>query len=112
MTSHRPSIGIFLARPDRAFYMAEKLRQRGFSVVHYNTVGYKEDSYVKISPRHAVALAYLLRRTNHDIYFTSIGLFLSSVYTSIDSYGESRMSTMQLGPNGLCSRIGRRGNRF
>ncbi len=73
MTSRRPSIGIFLARPDRTFYMAEKLRQRGFSVVHYNTVGYNGDPYVKISRRSTAALAHLLLRTNHDIYFTSIG---------------------------------------
>jgi glycosyltransferase involved in cell wall biosynthesis len=73
MTSHCPSIGIFLARPDRTFYMAQKLRQRGFSVVHYNTVGYGRDSYVRISRRQIAALAHLLLRTNHDIYFTSIG---------------------------------------
>jgi len=73
MTPRRPSIGIFLARPDRTFYMAEKLRQRGFSVVHYNTAGYDGDPYIKISRRNAVAFAHLLLRTNHDIYFTSIG---------------------------------------
>ena len=73
MASPRPSIGIFLARPDRTFYMAQKLRQRGFSVVHYNTVGYNGDPYVKISRRNTAALAHLLLRTNHDIYFTSIG---------------------------------------
>jgi len=73
MASSRPSIGIFLARPERTFYMAQKLRERGFPVVHYNIEGYNGDPYVKISRKGVAALTYLLRRTHHDVYFTSIG---------------------------------------
>jgi glycosyltransferase involved in cell wall biosynthesis len=73
MASGSPSIGIFLARPERTFYMAQKLRERGFPVVHYNTEGYNEDPYVKIPRGGVAALTYLLLRTNHDVYFTSIG---------------------------------------
>ncbi len=73
MTSPQPSIGIFLARPDRTFYLAQKLRERGFPVVHYNTEGYKTDPYVQLPRGAAASLAYLLLHTKHDVYFTSIG---------------------------------------
>lgn len=73
MTSPKPSIGIFLARPDRTFYLAQKLRERGFPVVHYNIEGYKNDPYVQLPHGAVSSLAYLLLRTKHDIYFTSIG---------------------------------------
>ena len=73
MAPPRPSIGIFLARPERTFYMARKLRERGFPVAHYNTEGYDGDPYVKIPRAGVAALTHLLLRTNHDVYFTSIG---------------------------------------
>lgn len=73
-----PSIGLFLPRPERSFYMAQKLRERGFEVVHYNTQGYLDDSFVKVRKGAAPALAYLLLRTNHDVYFTSLSFVPSS----------------------------------
>lgn len=72
MAPRRPSIGIFLARPDRSFYMARKLRERGFEVVNYNPHGYSDDPYVNIRHGFAPALSHLLARTNHDVYFTGL----------------------------------------
>jgi len=66
-----PEIGIFLARPDRTYYMAKGLRERGFKVAHYNTRGYLDDPYIKVSGNGASALARVLR-TDHDVYFTSL----------------------------------------
>jgi len=71
MVSPKPSIGIFRSRPDRSFFMAQKLRERGFAVTHYNTEGYNGDSYVKVRGG-AQALSRLLLRTNHDVYFTGL----------------------------------------
>jgi glycosyltransferase involved in cell wall biosynthesis len=71
MASHKPSIGIFLARPDRSYFMAQKLRERGFTVSHYNTRGYNGDSYVKVR-RGVPSLVQLLLRTKHDVYFTGL----------------------------------------
>jgi len=58
--------------------MAEKLRERGFDVVHYNTRGYLHDPYVKVGDGSASALTHLLLRTNHDVYFTSLSFVPSS----------------------------------
>jgi glycosyltransferase involved in cell wall biosynthesis len=66
-----------MARPDRSFYMARKLRERGFDVAHYNTVGYKDDPYVRVRGGFASASAYLMLRTNHDVYFTSLSFIPS-----------------------------------
>jgi glycosyltransferase involved in cell wall biosynthesis len=79
----RPSIGIFLARPDRSFFMVRKLRQRGFEVDHYyDTKGYKEDSdWIKVRKGFLPSLMHLLFRTDHDIYFASLSFVPSlSVY--------------------------------
>jgi glycosyltransferase involved in cell wall biosynthesis len=73
MATKKPSVGIFLARPDRTFHMARKLRERGFEIVHYNTGGYENDPYVRLRGGPIAVLAYLLRRTHHDLYFTSLG---------------------------------------
>ncbi|MGH7797287.1 MAG: glycosyltransferase family 4 protein [Candidatus Binatia bacterium] len=78
MAGQKPSVGIFLARPDRSFHMARKLREKGFNIIHYNTVGYKDDSYVKVRGGPIAALAHLLLRTNNDIYFTSLGFVPST----------------------------------
>ena len=74
----KPSVGIFLARPDRSFHMARKLREKGFDIIHYNRVGYKDDAYVKVRGGPLAALAYLLLRTKNDIYFTSLGFVPST----------------------------------
>ncbi|MGH7966026.1 MAG: glycosyltransferase family 4 protein [Candidatus Binatia bacterium] len=58
--------------------MAQKLRERGFEVVHYNIEGYKNDSYVRVRRGSTQALTHLLLRTNHDIYFTSLSFIPSS----------------------------------
>lgn len=76
--SRKPSIGIFLARPDRSFYLANKLRERGFEVVHYNTQRYRDDPYVRVRKEFPYALAHLLLRTNHDVYFTALSFTPSS----------------------------------
>jgi glycosyltransferase involved in cell wall biosynthesis len=79
----RPSIGIFLARPDRSFFMVSKLRERGFDVDHYyDTKGYKEDGdWIKVRKGFLPTLMHLLFRTNHDIYFASLSFVPSlSVY--------------------------------
>ncbi len=78
MAGQKPSVGIFLARPDRSFHMARKLREKGFDIIHYNRVGYKDDSYVKVRGGPLAALAYLLLRTKNDIYFTSLGFVPST----------------------------------
>ena len=78
MAGQKPSVGIFLARPDRSFHMARKLRERGFDIVHYNTVGYKDDPFVRLRGGRMAALAHLLLRTNCDVYFTSLGFVPSS----------------------------------
>jgi glycosyltransferase involved in cell wall biosynthesis len=59
------------------------LRARGFKVVHYNTVGYKDDPYVKLRGGAIPALMHLLLRTDHDIYFTSLG-FVPSFWLYIN----------------------------
>jgi len=78
LPDQKPSVGIFLARPDRSFHMARKLREKGFDIIHYNRVGYKDDPYVKVRGGPIAALAHLLLRTNNDIYFTSLGFVPSS----------------------------------
>lgn len=78
MRSGKPSIGIFIARPDRTFYMAKKLRERGFQTVHYNTTGYREDPYVRLRGGPLSALSHLMLRTDHDVYFTSLSFIPSS----------------------------------
>jgi glycosyltransferase involved in cell wall biosynthesis len=68
----KPDIGIFMARPDRSFYLAGKLRELGFEVVHYNTRGYENDSFVRVEPGFPAALRHVLLRTNHSLYLTSL----------------------------------------
>ena len=81
MASKRPSIGIFLARPDRSFYMVKKLRERGFEVVHYNTEGYKNDDWIRVRRGFVPALSHLLLRTDQDVYFASLSFVPSlSIY--------------------------------
>ena len=65
-------VGIFMARPDRSFYMARKLRELGFEVAHYSTEGYKNDSFIRVKRRFSAALFHVLTRTNHSVYFTSL----------------------------------------
>lgn len=72
MKLQKPSIAIFMARPDRSFYMARKLRERGFEVVNYNSGGYDNDPYVNLQGGFASALSHVLLRTNHDVYFTAL----------------------------------------
>jgi glycosyltransferase involved in cell wall biosynthesis len=71
MTSS-PSIGIFLGRPDRGARLAAKLRERGFSVVHYNHQGFDGEPYVPVDPRALGAVAHVLLRTDHDVYLTGL----------------------------------------
>jgi glycosyltransferase involved in cell wall biosynthesis len=71
-TRKKPSIGLFLPRPDRSYHMAKKLRERGFQVVHYNTEGYKDDAWIKVRNGFLPTLAHLLFRTNQDVYFASL----------------------------------------
>ena len=78
MTTQKPSIGIFLARPDRSYFLAKKLRERGFDVVHYNIQGYKDDPYVKVRRGFLPSLAHILLKTHHDIYFTALSFTPSS----------------------------------
>lgn len=72
MVNSKPDIGIFMARPDRTFYMARELRELGFEVAHYNTQGYKDDRFVRIDGRFIAALRHVLSRTDHAVYFTSL----------------------------------------
>lgn len=72
MRKAKPDIGIFMARPDRSFYLAGKLRELGFEVVHYNTRGYENDSFVRVEPGFPAALRHVLLRTNHSLYLTSL----------------------------------------
>lgn len=69
--SARPSIGIFLGRPDRSARLAAKLRQRGFPVVHYNHQGFDGEPYVQVDARLPGALTRVLR-TDHDVYLTGL----------------------------------------
>ncbi len=71
MTSS-PSIGIFLGRPDRGARLAAKLRERGFSVVHYNHQGFDGEPYVPVDARALAAVAHVLLRTDHDVYLTGL----------------------------------------
>lgn len=77
MSKSKPDIGIFMARPDRSFYMARELRQLGFEVVHYNTEGYQDDLFVRIDGSFTAALLRVLRRTDHAVYFTSLSFIPS-----------------------------------
>ncbi len=72
MGKAKPDIGIFMARPDRSFYLAGKLRELGFEVVHYNTRGYENDSFVRVEPGFPAALRHVLLRTHHSLYLTSL----------------------------------------
>jgi glycosyltransferase involved in cell wall biosynthesis len=58
--------------------MARKLRERGFEIIHYNTVGYQDDPFVRLRGGRIAALAHLLLRTHCDVYFTSLGFVPSS----------------------------------
>jgi glycosyltransferase involved in cell wall biosynthesis len=77
MKRPKPDIGIFMARPDRTYYMAGKLRELGFEVVHYNTHGYQDDCFVRVNPSFLRALFHLLARTDHAVYFTSLSFIPS-----------------------------------
>jgi glycosyltransferase involved in cell wall biosynthesis len=66
-----------MARPDRSFYMARKLRELGFEVVHYNTRGYQEDRFIQVDGSFPAALLHLLSRTDHAVYFTSLSFIPS-----------------------------------
>ena len=68
----KPDIGIFMARPDRSFHLARKLRGLGFEVVHYNTQGYKDDPVRSGQRALPAALRHVLLRTNHALYLTSL----------------------------------------
>lgn len=81
----RLSIGLFLARPDRSFHMASKLRERGFGVVHYNTEGYKDDAWIKVRKGFAPALRHLLFRTDHDVYFAALS-FIPSLSVCLNRF--------------------------
>jgi glycosyltransferase involved in cell wall biosynthesis len=72
MKTSKMSVGLFLSRPDRSFYMARKLRERGFHVVNYNPQQYGEDPYIRLRPNFVSALFHLLVKTNHDVYFTGL----------------------------------------
>jgi glycosyltransferase involved in cell wall biosynthesis len=66
-----PSVGLFWGRPDRSVFLAQKLGERGFPVVHYNVRGYGGAPYVSLRGDFASACARLLR-TDHDVYFGSL----------------------------------------
>jgi glycosyltransferase involved in cell wall biosynthesis len=66
-----PSVGLFWGRPDRSVFLAEKLGERGFPVVHYNVRGYAGAPYVPLRGDFASACTRLLR-TDHDVYFGSL----------------------------------------
>jgi glycosyltransferase involved in cell wall biosynthesis len=70
--ARKTSLGIFLSRPDRSFYMARELRERGFDVVNYNSRGYNGGPHVKVGGRFPSALTHLLLRTDHDVYFAGL----------------------------------------
>lgn len=77
MARSKPDIGIFMARPDRSLYMAGSLRELGFEVVHYNTTGYQNDSFVPVEKGFPAALRHVLCRTDHAVYFTSLSFIPS-----------------------------------
>ena len=67
----KPSIALFLARPERSDELGRRLRSRGFDVTHYNDPKASRVPVVPVDPRFPHALARVLFRTNHDAYFTS-----------------------------------------
>jgi glycosyltransferase involved in cell wall biosynthesis len=68
---------MFLGRPERSAFLARELRARGFEVTHYNTEGFNGDPWVPVRRGFVPALARLLLRSNHDVYFTGLS-FLPS----------------------------------
>jgi glycosyltransferase involved in cell wall biosynthesis len=67
----RPSIGLFLGRPDRSARLAAGLRASGWSVTHYNTSAVDGDVVVPVRREFPYALASVLR-TDHDVYYTAL----------------------------------------
>lgn len=70
--TQRPSIGMFLGRPDRTAFLARELRARGFEVTHYNTEGFDGDPWVPVRRGFPAALSEVLLRSDHDVYFTGL----------------------------------------
>jgi glycosyltransferase involved in cell wall biosynthesis len=69
---NRPSVGLFLGRPERSAFLARKLRERGFEVTHYNVSGFGEDPWVPVRPGLGHEIAHVLARTRHDVYLTGL----------------------------------------
>jgi glycosyltransferase involved in cell wall biosynthesis len=66
-----PSVGLFWGRPDRGAFLAEKLGERGFPVVHYNVRGHGSAPYVPLRSNFPSACARVLD-TDHDVYLASL----------------------------------------
>jgi glycosyltransferase involved in cell wall biosynthesis len=66
-----PSVGLFWGRPDRGVFLARKLAERGFPVVHYNVRGHGGAPYVPLRGDLTSACARVLR-TDHDVYYGSL----------------------------------------
>jgi glycosyltransferase involved in cell wall biosynthesis len=66
-----PSVGLFWGRPDRGAFLADKLGERGFPVVHYNVRGFGGAPYVPLRGDFPSACARVLG-TDHDVYLAAL----------------------------------------